>query len=212
MDGGHPEQAGRDGRVKNLLHALRSGAMRLIEHYLPAYQFSETHRTFIQAPAARVLDAMARADLSDDRFVRALLLIRGLPMRLRDKLGGSPRPDPWRGFGLHRFVPLGRNEREIAFGLVGRFWQSAGGLVDMPDATAFATYAEPGVPKLVMTYVAEPADGGTRLTTITRVHCPDDASRRRFTPYWLLIRPASGFIRRRALKRVKAMAEAMPAA
>lgn len=186
--------------------------MSLIERYLPQHQFSETHSTVVRAPAAEVLDAVARADLSDDPLVRALLHIRGLPMRLGNALGRKPGPDTWRSFGLHRFVKLGRDgDREIAFGLVGRFWQSAGGLVDMPDAETFAAYAQPGVPKLVMTYVAEPADGATRLTTITRVHCPDDASRRSFRPYWLLIRPASGFIRRRALNRVKAMCEAAAA-
>jgi len=59
-----------------------------------------------------------------------------------------------------------------------------------------------------MTYIAEPQpDGRTRLTTITRVACPDAATRRRFAPYWYLIRPASGFIRGRALRRVKKMVE-----
>lgn len=180
---------------------------QLLTRYLPRHDFSETHHITIAAPPAAVLDAVARADLSDDPLVRALLKLRGLPLQLRRHFGAKAvGEDVWGGFGLHRFTPLGRDgEREIAFGLAGRFWQAAGGLVAVPDAAAFERFAEPGMAKLVMTYIAEPQAGGTRLTTITRVACPDEATRRRFAPYWYLIRPASGFIRGRALRRIKAM-------
>jgi hypothetical protein len=182
--------------------------MRLLQRFLPSHDFAETHHITVAAAPRAVLDAVAAADLSDDPLVQALLRLRGLPMRLRARFGRPVPEDPWGDFGLHRFVKLGRDEdREIAFGLAGRFWEAAGGLVDLPDAQAFERCGETGVARLVMTYVAEPQAGGTRLTTITRVACPDAATRRRFTPYWYLIRPASGFIRRRALKRVKAMAE-----
>ncbi|MNT33576.1 hypothetical protein D3C72_1695100 [compost metagenome] len=52
-------------------------------------------------------------------------------------------------------------------------------------------------------FTAEPEGTGTRLTTRTRVWCGDAAAQRRFTAYWLLIRPASGLIRRRMLQRVR---------
>jgi hypothetical protein len=35
------------------------------------------------------------------------------------------------------------------------------------------------------------------------VFCPDRASRLRFTPYWLAIRPVSGLIRRRLLAGIE---------
>jgi len=182
--------------------------MSLLQRYLPRHDFAETHHLTMAAPPAAVLDAVARADLSDDPLVRALLQLRGLPLRLRQRFGPRPNPAPdvWGGFGLHRFTPLGRDgDREIAWGLAGRFWQASGGLVHLPDAAAFENFNQPGHAKLVMTYIAEPQPGGTRLTTITRVACPDDATRRRFAPYWYLIRPASGFIRMRALRRIRAM-------
>lgn len=185
--------------------------MSLLQRYLPRHDFAETHHITIAAPPAAVLDAVARADLSDDPLVRTLLQLRGLPLRLRQRLGASPAPaqDVWGGFGLHRFTPLGRDgDREIAWGLAGRFWEASGGLVSLPGAEAFERFNQPGHAKLVMTYIAEPQpDGRTRLTTITRVACPDAATRRRFAPYWYLIRPASGFIRGRALRRVKKMVE-----
>jgi hypothetical protein len=50
-------------------------------------------------------------------------------------------------------------------------------------------------------------DGLTLLVTETRVFCPDRASLLKFTPYWLLIRPVSGLIRRRILSSIKQMSE-----
>jgi hypothetical protein len=185
--------------------------MSLLHRYLPEFQFSETHDITIHAKAGAVLDAALQVDLSDDLLVATLLKIRGLPARLRSAFGRPAGPDTWRGFGLRNFVPLGRDaDREVAYGLIGQFWQSAGGLVSVAGPDAFASYREPGVAKLVMNFSVEPDGEATRLVTQTRVHCPDAVSRRRFTPYWLLIRPASGFIRRRALKRVKALAEQRP--
>ena len=54
----------------------------------------------------------------------------------------------------------------------------------------------------MLNFTAQPKGQGTRLTTRTRIWCGDEASRRRFNLYWLLIRPASGLIRRRLLRRV----------
>jgi len=181
--------------------------MPLIDRFLPQYQFSEAHEIIIRAPAARVLDLALKVDMADDPVVAGLLRLRGIPARLRVALGGAARPDLWRGFGLHSFTPLGREDHEIAFGLIGQFWQSTGGLVPTATAEAFAAFDQPGVAKLVMNFMACADGPATRLQTRTHVHCPDAATLKRFRPYWLLIRPASGWIRRRALARVKALAE-----
>ena len=53
--------------------------------------------------------------------------------------------------------------------------------------------------------------GGTELTTETRVLCADAGARRRFLPYWYLIRPASGMIRRVMLREIRRSAEATEA-
>jgi hypothetical protein len=182
--------------------------MSLLQRFLPEFQFAERHHIDVRAPAGAVLDAALAVDLADDKFIGAFVAVREWPARL---VGARPKAAP--RFGRNDFVLLGRDgDREIAYGLVGQFWRAAYGLVPVTSADAFAAYREPGLPKLVMNFSAEPHEGGTRLTTITRVHCPDDASRRRFTPYWLLIRPISGLIRRRMLARVKAVAEQQAAA
>ncbi|MBS0426766.1 MAG: hypothetical protein JSR41_05710 [Proteobacteria bacterium] len=182
----------------------------LIERYLPHYQFAERHALRIDAPAGRVLDAAQRPDVADDPLARQLIALRELPSRLMGRLGAPSRLQGRGSFGLADFTPLGRDgDREIAFGLAGAFWQADYGLVPLRDAAAFEGLQRPGVAKLVLNFDAKPApDGSTVLVTHTRVHCPDAQSLRRFRPYWLLIRPASGFIRRRLLRRIARAAAA----
>ena len=83
-------------------------------------------------------------------------MLRTVPSRL---LG---REAPW--VGIHLFTPLDRDdESETVAGLIGRFWQLDGGLVPIPDAEAFARFAEPGTPKLVTWFRAVPDPVGTHL-------------------------------------------------
>jgi hypothetical protein len=51
-------------------------------------------------------------------------------------------------------------------------------------------------------------EGGTQLSTETRVLCGDAATRRRFRWYWRVIRPGSGLIRRAMLASIRRAAEA----
>jgi hypothetical protein len=94
------------------------------------------------------------------------------------------------------FVPLGeRAGREIALGLVGRFWTPSGGRVTV-GAADFKSFARPAHARVVWTFVLDP-DGpeATRLATETRVACVDAAGRWRFRLYWFVVRPFSGLIR-----------------
>jgi len=183
--------------------------MHLLQRFLPEHQFSEQHQIRIDAAPGHVLDMVPRLDVADFPLVKLFMELRAVPARIAAALGkpvGERRVDA--GFGLHEFTPLGRDaDRELAFGLIGRFWEPTAGLIRV-NADAFGAFSTPGVPKLVMTFVAEPDGAGTLLTTRTCVHCPDVASRRRFTPYWLLIRLPSGLIRRTLLQRIKQLAEA----
>ena len=52
-------------------------------------------------------------------------------------------------------------------------------------------------------------DGATLVSTETRVHCGDDASRRAFAWYWRAIRLGSGAIRHAMLGALKRAAEAV---
>ncbi|MFT0733322.1 hypothetical protein ACTJK6_06505 [Ralstonia sp. 22086] len=185
--------------------------MSLLHTFLPEHQFSEQHRIRVNAAPGRVLDMVSQLDVTDFPLARMFLHLRAIPARIAAAMG---RPNARRidaGFGLHDFTVLGRDgDREFALGLVGRFWEAAGGLIRV-EASAFRAFSEPNIAKLVMTFVAEPDGAGTLLTTRTCVHCSDTPARRRFTPYWVLIRIPSGLIRRMMLQRIKQLAEARDA-
>lgn len=181
--------------------------MGLLDKYLHEYQFSERHAIEILAPSSRVIAAVAAYDPQHDRFFRAMITIRELPSRL------MARQAPPASFGLHDFCLLEQNDVALVYGLIGRFWQAGYGLVKINDGAAFLTFRQPGVAKLALGYAVHPGrNGRCRLVTETRIFCPDRASRRRFTPYWLAIWLVSGLIRRRMLHAIKAASEAAPAA
>jgi hypothetical protein len=71
------------------------------------------------------------------------------------------------------------------------------------SAEAWRAFDEPGYVKAVMNFLATE---GT-LETETRIKATDPASRARFAPYWRLIRPGSGAIRRAWLRAAKRRAE-----
>jgi len=175
----------------------------LIDTYLPTYQFSERHVTSVNASPREVLDVIMDYDFTADGITAILMALRRLPGRVLSRV--LPEVAVPRQFTMRTFTPLARDgDREMAAGLVGRFWRLDGGLVAIADGEAFLRYAEAGVPKLVMNFAAEADGNRTRLSTETRVYCPDPASQRRFTPYWYVIRLASGLIRRRFLSRIRA--------
>jgi len=177
--------------------------MSLIDQLLPAYQFSERHSCRMAAEPAMVLDAVPAYRPDDDRFFRFMIGLRELPMHLLAKADRIPEP-----FGLHNFTLLARTDEAIVYGLIGKFWRLNYGLMPVVSGEAFRSFSENGVAKLALSFAVENASAGqTRLVTETRVHCPDRQSRLSFTPYWILIRPVSGLIRRRILNSVKGESE-----
>jgi hypothetical protein len=178
--------------------------MSLLDRYLPVYQFAEHHSILVSGSPGEILDAVQAYDPSRDRLSHRISILRELPGRWLAKLGFATS----KAFGLSDFIPLDRvGDREMAAGLVGRFWRLDYGLVPLPDAAAFTAFARPGTPKLVIGFLAEPQGEFTRLVTETRVYCPDRRSLLLFAPYWLVIRLPSGLMRRHFLARVKRTVE-----
>jgi hypothetical protein len=107
-----------------------------------------------------------------------------------------------------RFILLGEKpNEELLLGLVGRFWKPSGELRRL-DALGFRNFSEPGFAKAAWNFsLSEQAAGTVLLETETRVYCLDEASRRRFQLYWMVIGGFSGLIRRDILQAVKRNAE-----
>lgn len=197
------------GAASHQSQKFTSSKMQFIEQYLPAFQFRERHSIIADSLPRHLLEAALLTDATEDPWAKRFIRLRELPDRVLGSLGARSGLQHRPVFGLHDFMPLGADmERELAFGLVGRFWQRDYGLVrlDAPQAQ-FAHYLEPNLAKLVLNFSVEVLpDGRTRLMTETRVHCSDAQALRSFTPYWWLIRPVSGLIRRRLLARIRDVA------
>lgn len=159
---------------------------------LPVYHHRERHSLHVDATPEAALAAARETRFQDVPFVAALYRLRGLRATPRGPIWSSMQAN---GFRLHDPETLV---------LIARPWRPRGGYRPGED---FADFSEPGFAKLAMDLRALPEGGGARLETETRVFLTDAAARRRFLPYWLVIRPFSGLIRRHWLKAAKRRAE-----
>lgn len=184
-----------------------------IDEFLPEFDVVERHQTFIDAPVSRTYAALHSTDFGRPLLVRVLLALRALPsllLKATEPLSsGSQRVQPLTLNTLlsKGFVLLSEDrEKEIVLGAVGRFWTPTGCLEET-DAIRFKREERAGVAKAAWNFIFERSGKGTRVSTETRVKCSDEASRRRFRAYWMVVGPFSGLIRRKMLKELKRSAE-----
>lgn len=173
--------------------------------FLPLFSFYEIHESgAIKALPEAIIAAVTAFDARADRVVDGLLSIRELPSRLRNSCRAPSQRHSFVPFGLDTFTLLQRTDNEITFGLVGRFWRPDFGLCHIPSARDFEAFSDPQVAKLVLRFqVLKHQDGFCTLRTETFVYCPTALIKLLFTPYWLVIRLASGWIRRRTLAAIQ---------
>lgn len=182
--------------------------MAWIDDWLPQWQFDEVHHIRSSATPAALLDAAAAYDPAHDALINTALALREAPARLAARLGGSNALDQRPRFGLADFVALGRDgDQALAYGLAGRFWEPGYGLQPLADARAFHAYADADAAKLLLGFEVQHDGAASTLTTLTRVHCGSEATRRKLAAYWLVIRPVSGLMRRRILADICRAAE-----
>jgi hypothetical protein len=183
--------------------ALLDYSAMLIDDFLPSYDVHERHRVRVRAPLGEVYSAVRELDLREARLSMFLFRLRGMP-------SGKKAPTCFKldDFLKMRFILLGeRANEELLLGLVGRFWTPSGELLRL-DAPAFRDFNEPGYAKAAWNFsLVEQLDKTVLLETETRVLCLDDASRRRFRLYWLLVGTFSGLIRKEILQAIRQKAE-----
>ena len=191
-----------------------SAGGRLIDDYLPDFDAVERHATVVRARPERVWAALRSTDFGRSPLIGGLLALRALPSWLAAPFGARRRSaQRGRGLTLDAIVSVGfalldeRPGRELVLGVEGRFWTLRGDLRST-DAARFRGPLAPGFARAAWDFRVEPLeDGRTRLSTETRVRCADRAARRRFRPYWSLVRPGSGLIRRAMLAAIRRAAE-----
>jgi len=175
-------------------------SLRSLDDLLPEYEFSERHAVTIDAPAARIDEAVRSVSMSDLPVARTLWWLR----RLGRPYGDSAKP--FVGGELPGVVLDDVRGEGIVLGLTGQLWRILGGERDPARPTtaeAFLAYDRPDTCKAIVDFRV----GAGTLSTETRVHVADQASRRKFRRYWLVIRPFSGLIRIQLLRAARRRAE-----
>lgn len=172
--------------------------MMLRDKYLPQYHFNEIHAIHIAASPDKIFPCLERMDFSSSRLIRFLFLIRGMPSRMMSM----------EGINHKRFIVLEKvMNKELAIGLIGQFWRISGNLQDFAP-TDFIDFSTPGFGKVVWTFQLSNSETGTLLETETRIYCPDESARKKFSRYWFFIKPFSGIVRKEILKAIRKQAEA----
>ncbi|KVA27525.1 hypothetical protein [Burkholderia ubonensis] len=192
----------------NALGIIAESASRTSDRrppFIPSFGFHEVHQSRpIAADARRIIDTVTSLDMRTDPIVDALLTVREFPSTLIGAMRNASARRARARFGLDTFTPLQRDDRSLTLGLVGQFWRPALDVRTIDGADGFMRHADPRDAKLVLRFeVIECAHGAYALRTETFVHCPTTRTRLLFTPYWLAIRLASGWIRRRMLAAVE---------
>jgi hypothetical protein len=179
-------------------------APSLLEQLMPAHDFGERHERLIAADPARVDAAIRAVTPADMPVARVLMTVRGLSRRT------GPRNRPFLdGMTEIGFAELGEEGmEELVFGGIGQPWRlRRGQSIPVDGAPSFTGFSRPGFVKMAMDFRLHGVGGRTRLETNTWVQATDPDSRRRFRPYWLLIRLGSGVIRRSMLSAIARRAE-----
>jgi hypothetical protein len=170
-----------------------------LDRLLLGYQFVERHTVLVRASRQEVWRALHEVTAGEMALTRILFGVRTLPARIAGGRRATPA-SPWlqsllrSGFKVMAETP----EQELVLGTSGRFWELRARPRPQPD---------PGGAVAAMDFRLKDKQGGTLLTTETRVAVEDRAARRRFAFYWIVIRIGSGLIRRDLLHAVRRRAE-----
>jgi pimeloyl-ACP methyl ester carboxylesterase len=196
----------------------RVGPVLLIDQFLPRYDLAIVHAKVLRAPPEACYRLTRSVDLLRAPIIRALLDLRTVPQRVKNRLSGrhvgAAAGPAMPSFRLTDMVRPPINWRLLdeepgvgmVLGQIGRPWQPT----DMgsgPDVAPceFAAFQDPGFAKIALSLRVQPYGAEASILTLeTRVAVTDPVSLRRFQRYWALIGPFSHLVRWIALRLVAA--------
>lgn len=180
----------------------------LIDQVLPEFQFSETHRLEIAAPAPAVYLALREVTADEIALYRTLAWIRCFGRCPGENILNPSKGTPILETAMRSGFRLIAETPGVELVLV-TFVAAPPGARSRPwTREAFVSLAEPGFAKAAMNFRVEAkGPGRTMLHTDTRVLATDPATMRAFAIYWRTIAPGSDLIRRAWLRAVARRAE-----
>jgi hypothetical protein len=191
----------------------------LLDKYLPKYNFTEVHTIKVKATPEVAYRAIIETTLGEiSGFVRLLFWLRELPEKMVGRQLDSMTDDgpmigqmEKNGFTIIEEQP----PREKVFGLIvpgkiGRVWDKSSGYgSQVADAAEFLAFKDPDYLLVIANLMVQDSGipGVVTVYTESRTKALSDKARKSFRPYWAIIRPWSGLIRRLWLRAIKRRAE-----
>jgi hypothetical protein len=177
--------------------------MSALDRLIPAPRLLEVDHVDVAADPIRAWERVREGDLATSPLVRALFALREIPDRLAGRHPGLRlRVDDLVSTPEHPGFQVLVDEPpfEVAVGAIGKVWKPEIPFVHVADAAAFAAFAEPDYVRVAWALrVERHTRDVTRIELELRVDATDEAAWRKFRAYFLLIGPASRFIRRSGL-------------
>lgn len=192
----------------------------LLDTFIPKYDFTEVHSIRVKAPAEVVFRAAQDITMSEiSGIVRLLVCLRALPEKMVGRkyaTKAAPHEPMLSDLYKSGFTKLAETApSEIVFGLIvpgtiGRVWKKSSSLeVTAANSAEFLGFKDPGYLHVVANFLVEDdvKAGYATLRTESRIRALSRQALRDFTPYWRIIRPFSGLIRRLWLNGIRRRAE-----
>lgn len=178
--------------------------LTLLEQALPRYSFSQRHTMVVPADVQAVWQALSALTFDQLRVTRPLYALR--------HFGHGVTKDPSDvGRRLLTEGPVDLLEVTPPVyaigGSISRPWQPSPQRRPVTSLAQFTAFEEPGWVKYLTDFRLQPHEYGVQLTSVTRGYATDPGAWRRFAPYWTLIRPFSGLVRRDVLAAVARAAQ-----
>ncbi len=183
-------------------------AQSLLDRFVPVWQFHESHSIRIDAPPARVYDAIKQVRADEIAGFRLLTWIRRggreLPAGIMNAGTREPLIDLATRTSFVRLADEAPSEL-----VIGTVVVAPPGSGDSLTREVFHRDLPPGFALAAMNFRVQPdGAGGSIVSTETRVFANSQSARRRFAAYWRVIYPGSALIRRMWLRAVKQRATA----
>ena len=181
----------------------------LLDAFLPASHFRDAQSVRMHAPPWAVFGAIRAVTASEVQgFVPFAIALHAPSFQLSPRERALMRLPILEAMREEDFIVLGeRPGREIVVGAIGQFW--ADRYVRLRSANAFTTFRDPRFARVAINVlIRDDGNGGSLVSTETRVLCPDPQARRKFGDYWRLWTPGGSVVRTQWLNAVRRRAEA----
>ncbi len=180
-----------------------------LDHFIPAYQFSEFHDIRIHAAPAEVYRAVREVTAGEILLFRTLTWIRypHLPGRGEENILNAPGRKPILDVATRSGfrVLVEQPGHEVVLGTMV-VWD---GVSRIHTAEEFRRFDRPGNAISATNFLVRDDGGGwCTLSTETRVFATDARAHRQFARYWRMIYPGSSMIRYFWLRAIRKRAEA----